>query len=281
MHERVIKSKDDFNRAKIEQLGLELKSLKDTRHDEYVRGIRMRKHAIEQVLNDLCPAMSTLIAFKERNGGLFNASDIVSSRSGMSVEDYFLHMKRNLDKITYMVDKLADEFIIPEGSRLDLVEFIKDYCENHTCSSVCYSIEYHLSQALEQNLAFTSLFVPITSDWMHQVFDNICVNAVRHGFIDESRTDYSIRIDLLPCKLENGDVGVCISVANNGAPLSNAVSSDKIYTWGVSSNGTGIGAYEVKGIIEAAGGRVDFESNPNEESGYCVKYKLMLPLIRL
>ena len=107
------------------------------------------------------------------------------------------------------------------------------------------------------------------------------MNAVRHGFIDESRTDYSIRIDLLPCKLENGDVGVCISVANNGAPLSNAVSSDKIYTWGVSSNGTGIGAYEVKGIIEAAGGRVDFESNPNEESGYCVKYKLMLPLIRL
>ena len=281
LHERVIKSKDDFNRAKIEQLGLELKSLKDTRHDEYVRGIRMRKHAIEQVLNDLCPAMSTLIAFKERNGGLFNASDIVSSRSGMSVEDYFLHMKRNLDKITYMVDKLADEFIIPEGSRLDLVEFIKDYCENLTCSSVCYSIEYHLSKALEQNLAFTSLFVPITSDWMHQVFDNICVNAVRHGFIDESRTDYSIRIDLLPCKLENGDVGVCISVANNGAPLSNAVSSDKIYTWGVSSNGTGIGAYEVKGIIEAAGGRVDFESNPTEESGYCVKYKLMLPLIRL
>lgn len=281
LHERVIKSKDDFNRAKIEQLGFELKYLKDTRHDEYVRGIRMRKHAIEQVLNDLCPAMSTLIAFKERNGGLFNASDIVSSRSGMSVEDYFLHMKRNLDKITYMVDKLADEFIIPEGSRLDLVEFIKDYCENHTCSSVSYSIEYHLSKALEQNLAFNSLFVPITSDWMHQVFDNICVNAVRHGFIEESRTDYSIRIDLLPCKLENGDMGVCISVANNGAPLTNAVSSDKIYTWGVSSNGTGIGAYEVKGIIEAAGGSVDFESNPNEKSGYCVKYKLMLPLIRL
>ena len=82
-------------------------------------------------------------------------------------------------------------------------------------------------------------------------------------------------------KIENGDVGVCISIANNGDPLTKAVASEKIYTWGVSSNGTGIGAYEVKGIIEAAGGSVDFESNPNEKSGYCVKYKLMLPLIRL
>lgn len=281
LHESVVKSKDDFNRTKIEQLGLELKYLKDTRHDEYVRGIRMRKHAIEQVLNDLCPAMSTLIAFKEKSGGIFKMSDIVSSRSGMSVEDYFLHMKKNLDKISYMVDKLADEFIIPEGSRLDLVEFIKNYCTNHTCSSISYSIDYHLSKALKENPIFDDLFVPISSDWMHQVFDNICVNAVRHGFIDESRTDYSIRIDLLPCKLGNGDVGVCISVANNGTPLTNSVSSDKIYTWGVSSNGTGIGAYEVKGIIEAAGGSVDFESNPNEKSGYCVKYKLMLPLIQL
>lgn len=281
LQERIANNRDDFNRAKIEQLGDELKFLKDTRHDEFVRGIRMRKHAIEQVLNDLCPAMSTLIAFKEKNGGQFDASDIVSSRSGMTVDDYFHHMKRNLDKITYMVDKLADEFIIPEGSRLDLVEFIKDYCENHTCSSVSYSIEYHLSKALDQNPAFNSLLVPISSDWMYQVFDNICANAARHGFIDGARTDYSIRIDLLPCKLENGDVGVCISVANNGAPLTNAVSSDKIYTWGVSSNGTGIGAYEVKEIIEAAGGSVDFESNPNEKSGYCVKYKLMLPLILL
>jgi signal transduction histidine kinase len=116
---------------------------------------------------------------------------------------------------------------------------------------------------------------------MTQVFDNICANAVKHGFTDDTRSDYSIRIDLLPWKFENGDVGVCISIANNGAPLSSTVVSEKIYTWGVSSNGTGIGAYEVKGIIEAAGGSVDFESNPDEKSGYCVKYKLMLPLIRL
>lgn len=279
--ERIAKNRDDFNRAKIEQLGDELKFLKDTRHDEYVRGIRMRKHAIEQILNDLCPAMTTLIAFKNKKGGQFNVSDIVSSRSGMSVEDYFLHMKRNLDKITYMVDKLADEFIIPEGSRLDLVEFVRDYCEHHTCSSVSYSIKPYLSKTLEENPIFNNLLVPITSDWMTQVFDNICANAVKHGFTDDTRSDYSIRIDLLPWKFENGDVGVCISIANNGAPLSSTVVSEKIYTWGVSSNGTGIGAYEVKGIIEAAGGSVDFESNPDEKSGYCVKYKLMLPLIRL
>lgn len=279
--ERIAKNMDYFNRAKIEQLGFELKCLRDTSHDEYVRGIRMRKHAIEQVLNDLCPAMSTLIAFKERNGGQFNASDIVSSRSGMSVEDYFLHMKRNIDKITYMVDKLADEFIIPEGSRLDLVEFIKDYCEHHTCSSISYSIESHVSKMFDQNPLFNSLLVPISAGWMNQVFDNICVNAVKHGFLDKTRTDYSIRIDLLPCKLGNGDIGVCISISNNGTPLTKEISSEKIYTWGVSSNGTGIGAYEVKEIIEAAGGSVDFESNPNEKSGYCVKYKLMLPLIRL
>ena len=61
-------------------------------------------------------------------------------------------------------------------------------------------------------------------------------------------------------------------------PLSNQISADEIYTWGVSSNGTGIGGYEIKGIIEANGGIVDFEANPKDKSGFYVKYIIKLPI---
>ena len=78
--------------------------------------------------------------------------------------------------------------------------------------------------------------------------------------------------------MPNMEEGLCITIANNGNPLHADITADKIYTWGVSSDGTGIGGYEIKGLIEVNGGVVDFEANPEEPSGFYVKYIIKLPI---
>ena len=273
-------ARDTFNKAQIQKLGLELEHIKDSRHNEYIRNIRMRKHAIAQVLNEICPALDMLQLYKDRKGGQINDTDIVSERSGMSVQEYFDFLRNSLYKMSDMVDRLADDYTEKEKGSLDLLKFLKEYTNNYACGTTCFKFALDCDSNLDEytKKLGSTLKVTISEESMSRVLKNIFVNAVRHGFTDESRRDYCIRIHVSRCNLEHGAEGVQISISNNGAPLSNEISSDEIYTWGVSSNGTGIGGYEVKGIIEANGGAVNFESNPKDKSGFYVKYIIKLPI---
>jgi signal transduction histidine kinase len=273
-------ARDAFNKAQIQKLGLELEHIKDTRHNEYIRNIRMRKHAIAQVLNEICPALDMLQLYKDQKGGQINDTDIVSERSGMSVQEYFDFLRNSLYKMSDMVDRLADDYTEKEKGSLDLLKFLKEYTDNYACGTTCFKFAIDCDSNLDEYIKKlgSSLKVTISEESMSRVLKNIFVNAVRHGFTDESRRDYCIRIHVSRCNVEHGEEGVQISISNNGAPLSSEISSDEIYTWGVSSNGTGIGGYEVKGIIEANGGAVNFESNPKDKSGFYVKYIIKLPI---
>ena len=276
----VVDARDAFNRAQIQKLGLELEHIKDSRHNEYIRNIRMRKHAISQVLNEICPALDMLQICKERSGGHINDSDIVSERSGMNVKEYFDFLRNSLYKMSDMVDRLADDFTEKEKGSLELLPFIKGYTESYACGTTRFSFTLDCDSGLDDytKKVNTSLKVTISERSLSRVLKNILVNAVKHGFVDDSRDDYCVKINISLCEVSLGVQGVQIAISNNGMPLSNKISSDEIYTWGVSSNGTGIGGYEIKGIIEANGGTVDFEANPKEKSGFYVKYIIKLPI---
>ena len=276
----VADARDAFNRAQIQKLGLELEHIKDSRHNEYIRNIRMRKHAISQVLNEICPALDMLQICKDRNGGQINDKDIVSERSGMNVKEYFDFLRNSLYKMSDMVDRLADDFTEKEKGSLELLPFLKGYTESYACGTTSFSFSLDCDPNLEDytKKLKTTLKVTISEASLSRVLKNILVNAVKHGFVDESREDYCVKINISLCEVSSGVEGVEISISNNGLPLPNEISSDEIYTWGVSSNGTGIGGYEIKGIIEANGGKVDFEANPKEKLGFYVKYIIKLPI---
>ena len=276
----VADARDAFNRAQIQKLGLELEHIKDSRHNEYIRNIRMRKHAISQVLNEICPALDMLQICKDRNGGQINDKDIVSERSGLNVKEYFDFLRNSLYKMSDMVDRLADDFTEKEKGSLELLPFLKGYTESYACGTTRFSFLVDCDPNLEDytKKLKAALKVTISEASLSRVLKNVLVNAVKHGFIDESREDYCVKINISLCEVVSGVEGVQISISNNGLPLSNEISSDEIYTWGVSSNGTGIGGYEIKGIIEANGGTVDFEANPKDKSGFYVKYIIKLPI---
>ena len=240
----------------------------------------MRKHAISQVLNEICPALDMLQICKDRNGGQINDKDIVSERSGMNVKEYFDFLRNSLYKMSDMVDRLADDFTEKEKGSLELLPFLKGYTESYACGTTRFSFLVDCDPNLEDytKKLKTTLRVTISEASLSRVLKNVLVNAVKHGFIDESREDYCVKINISLCEVVSGVEGVQISISNNGLPLSNEISSDEIYTWGVSSNGTGIGGYEIKGIIEANGGTVDFEANPKDKSGFYVKYIIKLPI---
>lgn len=281
MENSIVSARDEFNRTQIENLGIELSHLKDSRHDDYVKNIRMRKHAIAQILNELCPSIDMLIGCSKKKDGQMHESDIVSSRSGMTVGDYMDYFQKNLYKLSAMVDRLADDFKEDENASLEIIPFLKDYAENYVCGTMNFDIHINVDSEIDSirnDAEINPLSVHISDINLSKVLKNIFVNASRHGFTDTARKDYCIKIDLSLCKMPNMEDGLCITIANNGNPLHADITADKIYTWGVSSDGTGIGGYEIKGLIEANGGVVGFESIPDDPSGFYVKYIIKLPI---
>lgn len=281
MRDRIIDARDEFNRSQIERLGLELEHLKDIRHNEYTRNIRMRKHAISQILNELCPSIDMMINFIKRNDGKMCDSDVISVRSGMTAGEYMGFFRSNLYKLSAMVDKLADDYTEESKGSLEIIPFLREHLDNYTCGTVHFGFQLNIDKEITESLEgeeLSSIAVTISDKSLSKVLKNIFVNAVKHGFTDIQRDDYCILIEVGQCKMPNMEDGLCLTISNNGNPLQEGIAADKIYTWGVSSDGTGIGGYEIKGIIEANGGIVDFDSTPNDPNGFYVKYIIKLPI---
>ena len=113
---RIIKERKDALSAElIQKLGLENEELRNTRYNEFVREMRVRKHAIGQVLNELDPAIDTLLRFEKKNNGVLRGSDIISERFGYSVDEYLQSIRFLTTKVMKMVNTLTNEYV-PKGA---------------------------------------------------------------------------------------------------------------------------------------------------------------------
>ena len=113
---------------------------------------------------------------------------------------------------------------------------------------------------------------------MDRVFDNIVSNAISYGFNDSSRLDYKIFFEEI---IEDVD-SYKVRISNNGSPIPGDMNVEDVFAFGYSSalnevdeNGhehMGLGAFEVRNILEDNGASVRLISTPENE--YTVTYEI-------
>jgi signal transduction histidine kinase len=106
----------------------------------------------------------------------------------------------------------------------------------------------------KENLPLYAEIAPI--DFQRMV-TNIIENARRHAFIDPSRDDYYIGIDL---SLDNKRGMYQIDFSNNGNPLPEGMTKERYGIRGEkvgTTAGTGSGGYIIKSIVNHYGGDYD------------------------
>lgn len=108
------------------------------------------------------------------------------------------------------------------------------------------------------------------------MFENLCTNASKYGFINPDRKDYAIRITISNTVVDNTPM-VRLVIDNNGAPLPKGMSAKKMFTWGV-GKGTGIGTWQARHIIEHFGGNITFHQKESDD-GFNVGFEIVLPLV--
>lgn len=248
----------------------------ESKLNEFMLGQRQRKHAVQQVLNEILPSVELVKDFVESNEQV-DGSSILSRRFGKSLNDYLCSMHKQVLKVIDMVDNFTIQESFGEPEEIDLYSFLDEYCSFKNTNDTYQAVYEREGEELDEGEESSELFVRIARRDLTQMLDNLFANAVKYGFTDKNKHDYQIVFK--PIRVSGQPIPMVeLHILNNGVPASATTPINKIFTWGI-GQGTGIGCWQVKTIAEHFGGSVTYNELADTPDGFVCEFTICLPLI--
>lgn len=242
---------------------------------KYEAQIHLRKHAMSQTLSAISALWNRLNSFRISHNGNLSDDDIVSKAYKMNVGDMFDAITHRLNTLTVQADNLANvEYNWGDSTFIVPSIFIHNYINSHKDVRFLF-IEEEFAPIDNPGGQLAILF---PEKALEKVFDNIISNALSYGFNDASRVNNKIFISEVLEDIDNFK----ILISNNGSPIPDEVNTEDVFNYGYSTalsetddqghEHHGIGAFEVRNILEEHGASVRIISTPENE--YTVTYEL-------
>lgn len=281
--------------AKAKETGL--LDVIDKMKTDYINEVRSRKH-------DMMPHLRQMSSARK------NLEYYITHKDSMSDEDFMLGMKEEIANQKTAIDSLTtilkifsreDQFGTPEIINIDkfLVENYPDGHNYHseiepdfqalanygftipdTLLSNTMTGDKSWQQSLNEIPDFAEdINVFMAKDDLQRLCDNIFSNAVKHGFTDPKREDYSIWVKLTVD--EERDM-FQIDFTNNGTPFPKGLDKIRYGLRGEKGGitaGTGEGGYIVRSIVEHYGGDYDLLTQKDQDSIWST-VRIYLPIYR-
>lgn len=282
-----------------QQFVRELESEYKTKLENLDREMHLRKHTLNQHLNSFIPGLSILPALMEKNGGILSSDMIVGKYTTETVQQRFEKLRYYAENLLKLVNTLTDDGSDYEepNPMFSVISFVDEYCKNRLHDGYefefafeRYADDMFYSPDIEEDgtkhgpIQFASKgdyidinTISMSPKWFSQALDNILTNAEKYGFTDKDRTDYKIRFSTQIID-RDGNEFLALKIANNGNPLPNGMTTDKVFQWGESSSGTGLGGWQVANIARNYGGYVKMNCYPEDREGFSVEYELGFPI---
>lgn len=268
----------------LNQTDLQLQQLQDHKHNEYVKLMNQRKHAMQQILNQIEPAVDRL-QIMLKNNGMLRATDFTSQSSQRTVSESLHNIYAQTMRLINMVDSLTQKVEFSPSIDVSLYNMLEEFSDNWIVSNYKINIVYMSESGFWTNRPnkqmrqwkYTDYKLHIDPQSFKQVLENIVSNAVKYGFTNKDN-NYVIQISTMPTTLY-GRNAVEIRIANNGDPLPIGITPEKVFMLNVSSgDGDGMGGWHTKYIIEHYGGIITLENKP-KDSEFKIEYIITLPII--
>lgn len=143
-----------------------------------------------------------------------------------------------------------------DGIFEDMVAFLRDYV-TVSANPNAFNIEVNIE--IEKGIEFRRTFKPLE---LSIVIDN---------FISNSQKARATRIDF---RVSKKDDSLVVVVSDDGAGLGSEIDVSRIFTLGYSgTEGSGIGLYHVKSVLELLNGSVSLVKTTNNEAKFTVEIK--------
>lgn len=251
---------------------VDIQAIQKQKQKEYESDVRMRKHALSQLISPLSNNFRTLLHVYEQKGKMLNGDDCVSVVTKRTIDDVLQSVSNLIKEISEGVSHIADG---PQDygaiEALDPNEIISAYISKnkrnwHNFEACIHEIPK--SSAREKIKSFS-----FPRKALERIFDNIVANACAHGFSEQRTKKYLIQFSWT---IDKGKF--MIFVENDGTPLPPNIDLDSLKLNGKSSNlgidgHEGTGCYEIDKILKKYGG--GFKIDRSESGNFSVKYTLI------
>lgn len=257
----------EFQTELIKKLGIQITQQKEVLLEEYKKELRIRKHAIEQVMNRIIPSCMVFRKFlnNENNIDFKNATIPFLN---YSVEHFLNKLETNINLVDELVKDLTFDFDFYPAENIDVVKCVEEYQQREMGG------EDNKFRIEVRNRTGQNPEISISKKDFGQMLDNIMSNAKTKGFVNPERKDYCVMITI-----ELSEQSVCLRISNNGELLPKGITPEQVFTWGVGS-GTGIGGYHTKMIVEHFGGEISFHQYDNAIDGHNIEYVILFPNVK-
>lgn len=272
--------------------------LREKEHEEYVKDVHVKKHAIGQMMFGLNNSWSLLDDLrKEFNGNLNENVIIGDGEDKMSIKDILDNIGLGIMRVSKAIESFTvGEDIIYKEEDLALAPFFENYCNTHKSHRYTITFQAPEGEYADKDLPVVECdengipvkisdtdfilregdatsIVKFSSNALERILDNICANAVAYGFVNRDTHNNNIRITM-----ESHENSYIVCVSNNGMPANEKLDTKDIFNYGVTTSNSrgdhsGIGCYEIMKLMERFGGKVEFVNDPGSE--YPVTYKLI------
>lgn len=281
--------------AKAKETGL--LDVIDKMKTDYINEVRSRKH-------DMMPHLRQMSSARK------NLEYYINHKDSMSEDDFMQGMKEEIANQKTAIDSLTtilkifsreDQFGTPEIINIDKF-LVENYPDGHNYHSEIepdfqalanygFTIPDSLlsntmtgdkswQQSLKEIPDFAEgINVFMAKDDLQRLCDNIFSNAIKHGFTDPKRNDYSIWVKLTVD--EERDM-FQIDFTNNGTPFPKGLDKIRYGLRGEKGGitaGTGEGGYIVRSIVEHYGGDYDLLTQKDQDSIWST-VRIYLPIYR-
>lgn len=281
--------------AKAKETGL--LDVIDKMKTDYINEVRSRKH-------DMMPHLRQMSSARK------NLEYYINHKDSMSDEDFVQGMKEEIANQKTAIDSLTtilkifsreSQFGTPEIINIDKF-LVENYPDGHnyqseiepdfqalanygfTIPDSLLSINMNEGKNWQEYLKEVpdyaeGINVFMAKDDLQRLCDNIFGNAVKHGFTDPTRKDYSIWVQLTVD--EERDM-FQIDFTNNGTPFPKGLDKIRYGLRGEKGGitaGTGEGGYIVRSIVEHYGGDYDLLTQKDQNSIWST-VRIYLPIYR-
>ena len=248
-----------------------------TMKTEYINEVRMRKHDMRPHMVQLDSAKNLMQHYVDN----YNTTENVQEH----LRHQLTRFRDALGHLSDIIEHLSDEEKFGEPERFSIIDYFEKLINesiNNNCD-VAFNIDsdavekylkkklyewsdHIITSAKAKDQEFEKGEYSFPTHWSYAIiapldFDrmvqNILENARKHGFTDQTRTDYMIWINLSVD--EKRDMYI-IDFMNNGTPMPNGMTKARYGLKGEKAGltgGTGSGGYIVKSIITHYGGDYD------------------------
>lgn len=238
---------------------------------DFRKDIHMKRHAIGQTIATI-GSWWTLLENARMQGGLIDEAANINNLD-LTLGEVLDNLRTGFARISNQVDKF-DRGYNAKSTSIDLMGFIKSYMETHKTPIFHYSPMICNGDYVDvESESDEKCLIQFPREALTMILNNIISNACSHGFGNISSNDNIVRITI-----ENMGGSCIVSVANNGKPVPDDMTPEKMITYGESSDlkhHCGIGGYETHQLIRDFGGSLEIKLNAsaNFPVEYCLTFK--------